>query len=258
MSIPQRNTTLILAILAVLALPLLFSAVDAGPADLETIDLADLADGETRTFGDDGRRVEATRDGDRVKLRILPADGDGGKTIVLDRELNCDLAAEDCTVLIGAAGEDHSMFVFRSSGGDDGEHVERHVEIVTGDGSGDHEAVVIGAMPRIRVLRVGPDGDDLDIDLEDLDLDLRGLDEAMASIRIPVPPVLIHAGPGERVLRCPEGDATLTVAEDEADDVFLCPKHSVAMEPFKRPHLDGFHWRMETRDREDEGNAPEL
>jgi hypothetical protein len=31
-------------------------------------------------------------------------------------------------------------------------------------------------------------------------------------------------------LACPEGDATIHVKKEEANDVFLCPKHSVPME----------------------------
>ena len=31
-------------------------------------------------------------------------------------------------------------------------------------------------------------------------------------------------------LACPEGDSSIQVDLDEADDTFLCPKHSVAME----------------------------
>ena len=35
---------------------------------------------------------------------------------------------------------------------------------------------------------------------------------------------------GKVMLRCPEGDATVAVEQDEAEDVFLCPKHSIPME----------------------------
>jgi hypothetical protein len=31
-------------------------------------------------------------------------------------------------------------------------------------------------------------------------------------------------------LRCPEGDTTMRVEKEEAEDVFLCPKHSVPLE----------------------------
>ena len=33
------------------------------------------------------------------------------------------------------------------------------------------------------------------------------------------------------VLRCSEGDATITVDKEEAEETFLCPKHSTPMEP---------------------------
>ena len=49
--------------------------------------------------------------------------------------------------------------------------------------------------------------------------------------------VFVHAGGGQAysfgsktMLRCPEGDATIHVEREEADETFLCPKHSVPME----------------------------
>ena len=35
---------------------------------------------------------------------------------------------------------------------------------------------------------------------------------------------------GKVVLTCPEGDAKIHVEQEEAEDTFLCPKHSVPME----------------------------
>ena len=35
-------------------------------------------------------------------------------------------------------------------------------------------------------------------------------------------------------LSCPEGDTSMHVSKEEADDVFLCPKHSLPLEPQKR------------------------
>jgi hypothetical protein len=263
MSILQRNTTLILAMTAFLALPLLFSAAGAGGPDVQELDLSELADGETRVLGDE-RRVEATRDGNRVTLRLLSEDGDEANTIVLDRTMDCDLDEEDCTVMIGPAGAGQSMFVLRKSG-EDGEgasRVERHVEIVTGDGDG--RSIAIQALPHVRVLKMDADGtrvdllEDLDLHLEDLDVHLEGLDEALENVRVLVPPVMIHAGPGETVLRCPEGDVTMTVTEDEEDDGYLCPKHSVELKPFERPRTHGFRWHMSTEEKDDGDGTPEI
>ena len=51
-------------------------------------------------------------------------------------------------------------------------------------------------------------------------------------------------------LACPEGDASLRVDKEEADDVFLCPKHSVPMENLDVPH--GAHRVIEIKtDRDD-------
>ena len=47
-------------------------------------------------------------------------------------------------------------------------------------------------------------------------------------------------GDGEEVvLRCPEGDTTMRVDLDEADETYLCPKHSLPLEKLAtagKPH----------------------
>ena len=43
------------------------------------------------------------------------------------------------------------------------------------------------------------------------------------------------------LLRCTEGDATITVKKEEAKDTFLCPKHSTPMEPVAQTFGSGIH-----------------
>ena len=42
--------------------------------------------------------------------------------------------------------------------------------------------------------------------------------------------VMFISEDSKTVLRCPEGDTTMRVEKEEAEDVFLCPKHSVPLE----------------------------
>jgi hypothetical protein len=41
---------------------------------------------------------------------------------------------------------------------------------------------------------------------------------------------MIFMGDGKVTLRCPEGDTRMDVEQDEAEEVFLCPKHSQPLE----------------------------
>ena len=82
MSIPQRNSSLVMALAVVLALPFLISIATAHGEPLEVVELRDLADGETRTFGEGDHAVTATRDGDRVVLNLH---GPDGQAVSVDR-----------------------------------------------------------------------------------------------------------------------------------------------------------------------------
>jgi hypothetical protein len=49
--------------------------------------------------------------------------------------------------------------------------------------------------------------------------------------------IRIHDDEG-RILRCPEGDATLTLKDGEEDEgQYLCPRHKLRMELSKEPIL---------------------
>jgi hypothetical protein len=249
MSIPQRNSSLILAVVAVLALPFLISIATAHGDPLEVVELRDLADGETRTFGEGEHAVTATREGDRV---VLNFPGKDGKTVTLDRSIDCDLASDDCVVKFGSVGEDGNVFVFEM-GDANGDHgrVERRIEIVAEGGPHDGHEIVVGAHPRVQVLRLGEDGD-LDDVLQNLEIEIDDIGAHVGNIQMPAMPLMIFSGEGERVLRCPEGDTTMTVGEDEVDGIYTCPKHGLTLEAVDAPIGHGFRWRIETADGEDD------
>ena len=71
----------------------------------------------------------------------------------------------------------------------------------------------------------------VDVDVEVLGGDAHGWVHADKGVR-----GLKMLGDGDEVLlRCPERDTTMHVALDEADDTFLCPKHSVPLEKARGP-----------------------
>ena len=250
MSIPQRNSSLVLAVVAVLALPFLVSFATAHGDPLEVVELADLADGETRTFGEGEHAVTATRHGDRVVVNLHGADG---QTVTVDRTLDCDLANDDCVVKFGDLGEQGNVFVFEmGSGGEDHRQIERRVEVVTSGAHGEAHGVVVGAHPRVQVMRIGEDGDiDADVDvheiMQNLTIELGDLGAHIGDIDMSVP-LMIVAGDGERAVRCPEGDTTMTVAEDELDGIYTCPKHGLKLETVESPFGDHFQWQIKTDD----------
>ncbi len=41
---------------------------------------------------------------------------------------------------------------------------------------------------------------------------------------------VLHFGPSGATLRCPEGDTTMRLEEDESAEGYYCPRHNVLME----------------------------
>jgi hypothetical protein len=198
------------------------------PDDAESFDLSDLRDGETRSFGTGDRTITATRSGEVVALSRDGSDGSDGKPF----SMNCRLDSDTCEIVTNDDGErvmvkieshrschdgqgdcddieviglgrglpgSHNVWV-ESAGDCDGPDCARSVEVLVGEALGDlHEA-------RSMVF-IGDGGD--------------GAHGAHV--------IRLHDD-GHATLRCPEGDATLRVEAEEADDVFLCPKHSTPMD----------------------------
>jgi len=193
-------------------------------------DLSTLKDGETRSFGEGKAQVTATRHGDVVELNIPGEDGDQSRT------LTCKVGSEHCfvmshddlghgTVMIvkreGEGADDSEAFSWTSEDGDAGTWTTAGAHgktIVLQSPEGGHEIHVVadtdGEPGAAEVIVVGGDDDGGGFKM------LSGTEGGPHAIRIELK---------GKMLRCPEGDATMTV--DEGDDaVYLCPKHNVAME----------------------------
>jgi hypothetical protein len=206
----------------------------------ETFDLSELSDGETRVFGSGDSQVTAYRDGDRVTLergasageqalemsctigvdtcQVVTFEDDPQRVaIVLRSESRCRAGDDDCDVgnVLAELGEGHSVMVRT---------------LVTCDGEGEcaENTVHAGGEPtmiRVETVAEGAAGSDLVVIGEG------GSwvgDDARAN-------VIMLGGDDSVTLRCPEGDATIRVDAEEADDVFLCPKHSKPMTKVDRP-----------------------
>jgi len=202
--------------------------------DAEVFNLADLADGETRMFGEGERQVTVTRSGD-VATISRPATGDDSKL-----DIECRLDTDVCQV---TTFDDDSRRVMIM--------VEKTRECVDGEGDCDggisafasgeahvemlmHQAVICGddeeeCATTIKHLELGDGTGQATIIIERSG----GEDTALEDVF-----VMSESGAGavfvmkddKVTLRCPEGDATLRVEPEEKQDVFLCPKHSVPLE----------------------------
>jgi hypothetical protein len=189
--------------------------------DGEVFDLGDLAEGETRTFGEGAKQVTATRLGEIVTIN-REANGDERKL-----EIKCDVAQDTCQVMTFEDDPEKVMVV-----------VKKTRNCI--DGAGDCEATVDvmldkadlgeGTHAIVRKIRCDDHGDCEHFE----DVHQGGELEVVADFHDGGHGnvMIFHAGDpdGKVTLSCPEGDSTVTVEPDEADDVFLCPKHSIAME----------------------------
>ena len=209
----------------------------------ERFDLSELRDGETRTFGSGARAVTVSRSGDSVTISRTES---GDDVSVID--VTCDVNQDSCTVLTFPDDPEKVMIA-----------IEKERVCVNGEGDCDFSGGIAAAGHIV-----------VDIDCEGEDCpELHGLQElqlgefhqkliveALGSedgepSRIVIRRIgegpgnddnvfvtrsgsiceTIHTAHGDQVvLRCAEGDATITVDREEAGDTFLCPKHSTPME----------------------------
>jgi len=192
----------------------------------ESFDVAELQDGETRTFGVGEKQVTVTRAGDVVTLsRVSP---EAEKNL----EVKCNVNQDNCRVLTFKDEPEKVMIVVEKTrscvnGIGDCAPVDIEVEKLGGDAA------------KIRTIVRRVECDDQGNCQEFSDVASGGkmvkvvADGGMHGDGSHAKVMMFHAGglDGDQVLMvCPEGDSTLNVAKDEADQTYLCPKHNVPME----------------------------
>jgi hypothetical protein len=175
-----------LGALLLLALPLAVTAghdnhfVSTGDADLEKFDLSELADGETRIFGEGEDRVTATRNGDRITLELPERDGDK------PRMIDCTVGKGSCYVMTMGEGKGQVLFL------GDAAHVGHAGSFSwSGDVHGVHED------GKVVVVR-------------SLSADGAGLSKI----------VELSAGSDVSIYECPEGDTTMRLEKDDSGPYF--------------------------------------
>ena len=226
------------------------NAVFVSDDDAERFDLSDLADGETRTFGTGARAVTVSRSGDEATITrtksgddvsaieitcqlnndtctVLTFPDDREKVMVaIEKERTCINGEGDCDFTFGEGlAEGHIVVDIDCDGEDCGEFHTMNL-----DGLSElHEAFTVESLgdgdepSRIVVRRVGGVGA-----TEDNVFVTKVGSSGVCGLQ------RIHEISEDHVtLHCSEGDATITVKKEEADETFLCPKHSTPMEQVK-------------------------
>ena len=184
----------------------------------ESFDLAELADGETRTFGEGEKQVTVTRVGSVV---TIARDESAEKSKL---EIQCDTGRDTCKVItfeddpekvmimvkktrecVNDVGDCHNVDVTLDQIGEGSHAIIRTVKC---DDAGDcrHTEKVVGGSELIAIHEIegGPHRKMMIVHSDEMDSD-------------------------SVLLRCPEGDSRIHVDQEEAEDTFLCPKHSVPM-----------------------------
>ena len=191
----------------------------------ESFDLAELRDGETRTFGEGQKQVNVTRVGDVVT--IVRDESDEKSKL----EIQCDTGRDTCQVITFSDDPEKVMIM-----------IQKTRECVNGVGDCDDLDIAIGDIGEgghaiIRTVKCGDAGDCQNFEK------IIGGSETISIREFEGGPhhrmMFIHADEhGDQVLlSCPEGDSRIHVAQEEADDTFLCPKHSVPMVKRDKNHF---------------------
>lgn len=190
----MNSKTLYAPALATALMVLLATSSWAGGSSMQTVNLKDLKDGETKVVGEGDGKVTATRHGDGVHLVIEGKDG-------TKKELDVDVAGSDTAVVKVDGGEGHRKIMIRS----------------VGEGTEDRNAFVFAS------------GDGDDAGLFAMDTSGEGFSWVEDGSDAGVHVVTIGAD-DKQTLRCPEGDTIMRVDKDEANATYLCPKHNKVLE----------------------------
>jgi hypothetical protein len=193
----------------------------------ETFDLAELRDGETRTFGDGDKQVTVTRAGDIVTIERDDTDEKS------KLEILCNTGSDSCKVVTFDDDPEKVMIMVQKTrecvnGVGDCNDVDIAIGGLGDFGGGAHHAI-------IRTVKCDDAGE-----CEELEEIVGGPEVIAIGEGGPHRKMMIvHADEhGDQVLlRCPEGDSRIHVGQEEADDTFLCPKHSVPMVKAEQNHF---------------------
>ena len=201
----------------------------------ENFDLSDLRNGESRTFGEGDKQITATRMDDVVTIN---RDARGDEKAL---QIKCAVDQDTCQVITFDDDPEKVMIVVkktRSCINDVGD-CDATVDI-TLDRLGNLDGSQVHAI--VRKIKCDDEGNCEETE-DVVGHGGHGLVEVIADFDGTDPHgnvMILESGEaafGQTTLRCPEGDSTVRVDAEEADDTFLCPKHSVPMEKVSMPHF---------------------
>ena len=180
-------------------------------SDGEPFDLSELADGETRYFGPPEREVAVARKGDEV---VMTLSGEDGET----HEIKCNVVEDGCFILTGGEDDDASIMIMNTRGSHG--HGKGNFVFLDDESLADSKQVLIQALSAVdNEFVFGDHGMQWVSD----DEDAGGHRKLFGML----------AEPGTMV-RCPEGDTTMRLEEDESAEGYYCPRHNVLMEKVDR------------------------
>jgi hypothetical protein len=196
--------------------------------DGEKINLSDLADGETRTFGEGEHLITATRHGDLISIAV------GDQEVVHD--FSCNAGQDNCFVI--QSGDSDAMKLFVTKSGDDHHATADIMVMALGDGDlhGDHEFFFSDEDGEKMEVTIGAGGGHW---VSEDGGDMRVLVTSGAE---GVHPDHFRVHLSGTTLRCPEGDTTMHFKADDSDEgPYYCPKHDVRLEKVEKIKM---HSRM--------------
>ncbi len=218
--------------------------------DANELDVSELTDGETRILGEGEKQVSISRSGDEVTIRRTQPVEDADVINIV-----CRIASDSCRVLTFDDDPERVLIVVQKTrecinGVGDCDNIE-----IGAFGSGDGQKRILirktidcdgegeGECRDFSVIRHGAHhGANIVVDtLGDGDATL----EEIMVLSADGAGNVMFFGKDNVTLRCPEGDTTMHVEKDEADDVFLCPRHSQPLEKVEMHrvlhHIGGPH-----------------
>jgi hypothetical protein len=222
-----------LILLAILVLCAVGFLVAGDHGELQTLKLEDLADGETRTFGEGDHKVTVTRNGDKLSVKIDGMEGLHGKHVMIGsagHDIDCDTEDGDCNLWVS----DDGNIIKMGTGGMHGNMM------FIGDEGDAHGNVIIKSMgdgtdieKEVHVIRIGEGGENA------FTVDVDGEAGGPHIIKMIGGLMGHHGSHGDHtILRCEEGDTTMVLDTEEAEGVFFCPKHKTELKPVVRKVIE--------------------
>jgi len=201
----------------------------------DLFDVSELEDGESRSFGPIDKQTTATRSGDIV---TISSDATGDREAIT---VDCQLGNDTCKIGVSDAQSDQVVLMIQKSrtcvnGAGDCAMIVRHDQL-----SGGANQIIVE-----RIVECDEDGNCTQDDIGDASHNV--LIETITSASGDGNVFVVDGGAPEGLhmllelsdkttLRCPEGDTTMHVDNEEADDVFLCPQHSQPLEKQERSQM---------------------